>query len=84
MCVYIYMQTNQEQSKRSVISLSIRLGISLRLEPDIMVDSQLTAYFKLGLILFYYPPKVSIMKYCCLGIFRKEYFRPDLIIGIVG
>ena len=23
----------------------------------------------------YYPPEVSSMKYCCLGIFRKEYFR---------
>ena len=24
---------------------------------------------------FYYPPEVSSMKYCCLGVFRKEYFR---------
>ena len=23
----------------------------------------------------YYPPEVSSMKYCCLGVFRKEYFR---------
>ena len=23
----------------------------------------------------YYPPKVSSMKYCCLGVIRKEYFR---------
>ena len=23
----------------------------------------------------YYPPDVSSMKYCCLGVFRKEYFR---------
>ena len=25
--------------------------------------------------LFYYPPEVSSMKYCCWGVFRKEYFR---------
>ena len=25
--------------------------------------------------LIYYPPEVSSMKYCCLGVFRKEYFR---------
>ena len=24
---------------------------------------------------FYYPPEVSSMKYCCWGVFRKEYFR---------
>ena len=24
---------------------------------------------------FYYPPEVRSMKYCCLGVFRKEYFR---------
>ena len=24
---------------------------------------------------FYYPPEVSSMKYCCLGVFTKEYFR---------
>ena len=23
----------------------------------------------------YYPTEASIMKYCCLGVFRKEYFR---------
>ena len=23
----------------------------------------------------YYPPEVSSMKYCQLGVFRKEYFR---------
>ena len=23
----------------------------------------------------YYPPEVSSMKYSCLGVFRKEYFR---------
>ena len=23
----------------------------------------------------YYIPDVSSMKYCCLGVFRKEYFR---------
>ena len=23
----------------------------------------------------YYPPGVRSMKYCCLGVFRKEYFR---------
>ena len=23
---------------------------------------------------FTYPLEVSIMKYCCLGVFRKEYF----------
>ena len=23
----------------------------------------------------YYPPEVSSMKYCCLGVFRKESFR---------
>ena len=22
-----------------------------------------------------YPPEVSSMKYCCLGVFREEYFR---------
>ena len=22
-----------------------------------------------------YPPEVRSMKYCCLGVFRKEYFR---------
>ena len=26
-------------------------------------------------IIIYYPPEVSSMKYCCLGIFRKEYLR---------
>ena len=26
-------------------------------------------------IVHYYPQEVSSMKYCCLGIFRKEYFR---------
>ena len=25
--------------------------------------------------LIYYPPGVRSMKYCCLGVFRKEYFR---------
>ena len=30
-------------------------------------------YFK-GLRV-YYPPEVSSIKYCCLGVFRKEYFR---------
>ena len=25
--------------------------------------------------LIYYPPEVSSMKYCCLGVFMKEYFR---------
>ena len=24
---------------------------------------------------FYYPPEESSMKYCCLGVFRTEYFR---------
>ena len=24
---------------------------------------------------YYYPPEVSSMNYCCLGVFRKEYFR---------
>ena len=24
---------------------------------------------------FYYPPEMSSFKYCCLGVFRKEYFR---------
>ena len=24
---------------------------------------------------FYYQPEVSIMKYCCLGLFSKEYFK---------
>ena len=28
-----------------------------------------------ALCFFYYPPKVSTMKYCCLEVFRKEYFR---------
>ena len=23
----------------------------------------------------YYPPEVSSMKYCCLRVFRKKYFR---------
>ena len=23
----------------------------------------------------YYPPELSSMRYCCLGVFRKEYFR---------
>ena len=23
----------------------------------------------------YYPPEVSSMKYCCLGVFKKEYFK---------
>ena len=26
-------------------------------------------------LLIYYPPEVSSMKYCHLGVFRKEYFR---------
>ena len=25
-------------------------------------------------LLFYYPPEVISMKYCSLGVFRKEYF----------
>ena len=25
--------------------------------------------------IIYYPPEVSSMKYCTLGIYRKEYFR---------
>ena len=25
--------------------------------------------------MFYYPPEVCSMKYCCMGVFRKEYFR---------
>ena len=25
--------------------------------------------------LLYYPPEVSSIKYCHLGVFRKEYFR---------
>ena len=24
---------------------------------------------------YYYPPEVSSMKHCHLGVFRKEYFR---------
>ena len=28
-----------------------------------------------GIRLLYYPPEVSSMKYCCLGVFRKEYVR---------
>ena len=27
------------------------------------------------LLAFYYPTEVSSMTYCCLGVFRKEYFR---------
>ena len=27
------------------------------------------------ILIIYYPPEVSSMKYCCLGVFRKEYFR---------
>ena len=27
------------------------------------------------LLFVYHPPKVSSMKYCRLGVFRKEYFR---------
>ena len=30
---------------------------------------------ELYLMGFYYPPGVSNMKYCCLGVFRKGYFR---------
>ena len=26
-------------------------------------------------MVIYYPPEVSSMKYCHLGVFRKEYFR---------
>ena len=26
-----------------------------------------------------YPPEVSSMKYCCLGVFRKEYVRQILV-----
>ena len=26
-------------------------------------------------VLIYYPPEVSSMKHCHLGVFRKEYFR---------
>ena len=28
-----------------------------------------------GSFRYHYPPDVSSMKYCCLGVFRKEYFR---------
>ena len=27
-----------------------------------------------GILPFYYPPEVNSMKYCFLGVFRKEYF----------
>ena len=26
-------------------------------------------------LISYYPLEVNSMKYCCLGVFRKEYFR---------
>ena len=26
-------------------------------------------------VFVYYPLEVSSLKYCCLGVFRKEYFR---------
>ena len=29
----------------------------------------------MGRGIIYYPVEVSSMKYCCLGVFRKEYFR---------
>ena len=29
----------------------------------------------LKIFIFYYPPEVSSMKYCCFGLFRKEYYR---------
>ena len=32
-------------------------------------------YLELTFTLLYYPPEVSSMKYCCSGVFRKEYFR---------
>ena len=32
-------------------------------------------HLSLSLDIIYYPPEVSSMKYCCLGVFRKEYFR---------
>ena len=28
------------------------------------------------IVMFYYPPEEGSMKYCCLGVFQKEYFRP--------
>ena len=31
-----------------------------------------------SLFAFYYPPEVSSMKYCRLGVFRKEYFSASL------
>ena len=30
----------------------------------------------------YYPPEVSSLKYYCLGVFRKEYFRLQLMVQI--
>ena len=58
-------------------------------EDLIMIYLRLKTYFGISLCVLhrkvpcgdleispiYYPLEVSSMKYCCLGVFRKEYFR---------
>ena len=36
----------------------------------LLIDKEATSHK-----VIYYPLEVSSMKYCCLGVFRKEYFR---------
>ena len=38
-------------------------------------DTKTLSYLSKIHLLFYYPPEVCSMKYCCLGVFMKEYFR---------
>ena len=55
---------SEEQTSRKLLNIMLVLWQILQ-KIDVYVDFR-------GL---YYPPEVSSMKYCCLGVFRKEYFR---------
>ena len=51
-------------------------ALTLRVEVSIFdLESPNRSFAQRGFFSICYPPEVSSMKYCHLGIFRKEYFR---------
>ena len=58
-------------------------------QPDTRVDTRPRIPFSFGLIYLaepcwfniYYPPDVSSMKYCCLGVFRRQYSGHNTLLG---
>ena len=59
--------------------LIIEPGIELNhLEPfraRQLIIIRIRIIWAMRLFCIYYPPEVSSMKYCCLGVIGKEYFR---------